>query len=752
MIADDKVRTTTFTRRNLLKGAGAAAGLTIFWKTGAAAHQQGNATPIASPMAGATPEATAEAPARMGPPTDLDAYLRVNEDGTVTLYTGKVEYGQGIATGFVQLIAEELSLPFESVDVVMGHTDVSPFDIGTFGSLSTRMTGPRIRQAGAGMRVWLTELGAEHLGLDPDAVSLQDGSVVANDDSSASVSFADLASGKHSSREIDPEIALKDPSTYTVIGQSIPRPDVSQKVNGQLKYGIDAAVEGMVWGKIVRPTGFGFTLADIDFSEAEQMPGVVGTYRDGDFAGLAAETREQAEAAIAKVKATWNDPQSAVTSENIFDHLLETADEGQSLGDDTGPGQEVDITGSISDPIEVTYRAPYVNHCPIEPRTALVQISDDRVDVWSSTQDPFTVRSAIAGITGHDLESVVVTPMAAGGAFGSKITPMAEPEAAKLAMAFNRPVKILWSREEELAHGQYRPAMLINITAGLDADSLISGWQYDLYSSSYHPEGSDIQNGAAADWSANAAEIYELPAIKTTWFQAQSPLPPYFWRVNGATTNTFARESTMDILAERAGLDPVTFRRNHLANNPRMMAVMDAVVEKAGWTPGVGVTGQGIGLAISFDATTFIAQIAHVEVDESSGEIHVRHFDVGVDCGLVINPEAVKHQLEGGVVMGTSSTLREIIKFENGQVTNASFAEYAPITMREAPSVDVVFSEDKTNPMGGIGEPGVAPTTGAIANAVYDLLGIRLFDTPFTSDRVLAALQDGGTKVATPVS
>lgn len=602
------------------------------------------------------------------------------------------------------------------------------------------------------MRVWLTELGAEHLGLDPEAVSLKDGSVVANDDSSASVSFADLASGKHSSREIDPEIVLKDPSTYSVIGQSIPRPDVSQKVNGQLKYGIDATVEGMVWGKIVRPTGFGFTLADIDFSEAEQMPGVVGTYRDGDFAGLAAETREQAEAAIAQVKATWNDPQSPVTSENIFDHLLETADEGQSIGDDTGPGQEVDITGSISDPIEVTYRAPYVNHCPIEPRTALVQITDDRVDVWSSTQDPFTVRSAVASITGHDLESVVVTPMAAGGAFGSKITPMAEPEAAKLAMAFNRPVKILWSREEELAHGQYRPAMLINITTGLDADNLISGWQYDLYSSSYHPEGSDIQNGAAADWSANAAEIYELPAIKTTWFQAQSPLPPYYWRVNGATTNTFARESTMDILAERAGLDPVTFRRNHLANNPRMMAVMDAVVEKAGWTPGVGVTGQGIGIAISFDATTFIAQVAHVEVDESTGEIMVRHFDVGVDCGLVINPEAVKHQLEGGVVMGTSSTLREIIQFENGQVTNASFAEYAPITMREAPSVDVVFSEDKANPMGGIGEPGVAPTTGAIANAVYDLLGIRLFDTPFTGDRVLAALQDGGTKVATPVS
>jgi CO/xanthine dehydrogenase Mo-binding subunit len=525
---------------------------------------------------------------------------------------------------------------------------------------------------------------------------------------------------------------------------------VAQKVNGSMKYGIDASVEGMVWGQIVRPPGFGFTLEDIDFSEAEGMPGVIGTYREGEFAGLAAETREQAEAAIQKVKATWNDPQSPVNSDNIFDYLLETADEGQSIGDDTGPGQEVDIASSISDPTELTFRAPYVNHCPIEPRTALVQIGDDRVDVWCSTQDPFAVRSAVSKIVERDPESVVVTPMAPGGAFGSKVMPMAESEAAKLAKAFNRPVKILWSRQDELAHGQYRPAMLINITAGLDPENYISGWQYDLYSSSYHPEGSDIQNSAAADWSADVREVYDIPAVKTMWRQAQSPLPPYYWRVNGATTNTWAREVTMDVLAEQAGLDPVTFRRNHLANNPRMLAVVDAVVEKAGWTPGVGPTGQGIGMAISFDATTYIAEIAHVEVDESTGEIRVRHFDVGVDCGLVVNPEAVKHQLEGGVVMGTSSTLREIILFENGQVQNATFAEYAPITMREAPSVDVVFSEDKANPMGGIGEPGVAPTTGAIANAVYDLLGIRLYDTPFTADRVLAALQESDTKVATP--
>lgn len=742
-------QTSRISRRNLIQGGAAAAGLTIFWSSAATAHQTGSASPVASPQAGATPEAT-PAPQQSGPPTDIDSYLRVNEDGTVTLMTGKVEYGQGIATGFTQLIAEELSVPFESIEVVMGQTDVSPFDIGTFGSLSTRLTGPRIRQAGAGMRLWLIDLGAEQLGLAPDAVSLKDGAVVANDDPGTSVSFAELASGKNTSREIDPEVALKDASTYTVIGQSIPRPDVSRKVNGSLAYGIDATADGMVWAKIVRPPGFGFTLEEIDFSEAEQMPGVVGTYRDGDFAGLAAETLQQAEAALAAVQATWNDPGSEVTSDTIFDHLLETADEGQPLGDDTGPGQEEDLAGTLTDPLEVTFRAPFVNHCPIEPRTALVEITDEQVSVWSSTQDPFQVRGAVAELLGRDVESVVVTPMAAGGAFGSKIIPMAELEAATLAREFGRPVKLLWNRQEEIGHGQYRPAMLINITAGLDADGLISGWQYDLYSASYFPAGSGIQNGAAADWSADTREIYDIAATKTMWFQAESPLPPYYWRVNGATTNTWAREVTMDMLAERAGLDPVTFRRNHLGNNPRMEAVMDAAVEKAGWTPGVGPTGQGIGIALGFDANTYVAEIAKVEIDDETGEVLVRHFDVAVDCGLVLNPEAVKHQLEGGVVMGTSSSLREFIEFENGQVRNNSFGAYAPITMRESPSVDVVFSEDKNNPMGGIGEPGVAPSTGAIANALYDLTGVRLFDTPFTADRVLAALEEVDTPVGSP--
>lgn len=745
-ISDKDVRKVpgTLSRRRFTQSVGAAAGLTIFWSNSAGAHQAAatppNATPIDSPEAGATPVATPEPQAEQSPfPMEADAYLRINEDGTITLLTGKVEFGQGIQTGFAQLAAEELSVPFEAVEVIMGETDKAPFDIGTFGSLSTRLTGPRIRQAGAAMRQWLFELASEETGRAANGFVLENGQVIATDHSGIEIPYAELAAGRSATRELDPDLPLKSPELFDVIGQSIPRPDVRNKVDGSAVYGIDVHVDDMVWGKIVRPPAFGATLTDIDFSEVESMPGVIGTFRDGDFAGLAAETLQQAEAAVAAVNATWEEPETTVTSETIFDYLLETADEGQKLDDNTSPAASDDLVQSIIEPLEVTFRAPYVTHTPIEPRVATARVTDDSVEIWSSTQDPFGVRGGVAEALGRDVESVVVTPMAAGGAFGAKIVPMAETEAARLAQEFGRPVKVLWSREDEFTNAQYRPAMLVNIVTGLDGDNNISAWQYDLYSASYFPAGSDNANPAAADWSADILEIYDVTS-RTIWYQADSPLPPYYWRVNGATTNTWAREVTMDMLAEQAGLDPVTFRKNHLGDNSRMAAVLDAAVEKAGWTPGVGQTGQGIGVALGYDANTFVAEVARVELDEETGQIHVRHVDVAVDCGLIVNPEAVTHQVEGSVVMGTSATLREIIKFENGQVTNASFAEYAPITMAAAPSVDVVFVEDKTNPMGGIGEPAVAPSTGAIANALYDLTGIRLFDTPFTPDRVLAEL------------
>lgn len=730
----------TLSRRSLLQGIGAGAGLIVTFSSTAAAGGS-----RADQARGTLAQQSAPREA----PLDLDSYLAMNEDGTVTLFTGKVEYGQGIATGFAQLVAEELSLPFESIEVVDGITDRVPYDGATVGSQSTRGTGPRIRLAAAEMREWLLELGSEELGAPVADLGVENGAVIVTGSPETKADFATLAAGKSATREIRADVRLKDPADYTVVGQDIPRMDVPMKVNGEMKFGIDAEVEGMVYGKVVRPAARGSRLESVDFSTAENMPGVVGVFHEGDFAGVAAEGLEQAEAALAAVQAVWTPPATTTTHETIYDLLKSTPDDGQILEEETTPKERESGTAFAEHTVSATFKAPYVSHAPMEPKAALVQITDERVDVWTSTQSPFRVQEAIAEVLGRPLDQVVVTTLMSGGAFGSKSPADAEIEAALLARAVNRPVKIIWTRQEEYQEARFRPAMLIEVEAGIDETGLVSVWNYNLYSSAYFPEGAEEPTRCAANASANIRHTYDVVNSETTWYQSDSPLPPHFWRGNGAAINTLAREVTLDELAELAGVDPVTFRSGLLLNNPRLLAVMDAVVEKAGWTPGVGSTGQGIGMALCYENDSYVAEVAHVAVDESSGRIQVLHVDAAVDCGLVVNPLAVRMQAEGSVIQSLSPVLREMVTFENGRVTNPTFGQSRPIRMSEAPTVDLVFVEDKTQPMGGIGEPFVAPVPAAVSNAIYDAVGIRLRELPFTPDRVLAALAERDA-VATP--
>lgn len=724
-------KSVTVSRRRFLQAAGAA-GLTVAWSMRRAA-----ASGRTSGMNGSRMQPHQDAPPQ--PPTDVDSYLTIHEDGTITLATGKVEFGQGIQTGFAQLAAEELEVPFESIVVVMGITDRVPYDGTTAGSSSTRRTGVTIRRAAAEMREWLRELGADSLGVSVDEVVAENGAIAVRGDGDRSVSYADLAAGKQAVREIDEATPLKDPADYTIVGQDIPRVDVPAKVTGDMIYSYDKVVPDMVHGVIVRPPAIGATLESIDFSAAEEMPGVVGVFHEGDFAGLAAERRDQAEAALAAVRATWTEVSTGNTSENIYELLRETADEGQVLEEE--PGDPESTLGDLTRTVSGVFRTPYVSHSPIEPKAALVQIKDDRVDVWTATQSPFRVQTTIAELLGRAPEEVVVTTLMAGGAFGSKTAPDAEVEAARLAEAFGRPVRIQWTRHEEIQFARFRPAIEIEVHAGLDDEGALAAWDYTLYSAGYYPEGAENPTPCAANASAAIGGIYDVANAKTTWYQGHSPLNPHFWRGNGAVCNAFAREVMLDELAELAGVTPAEFRSQLLGNNPRMQGVLDAVIEKAGWQPGVGSTGEGFGLALGFGEGTWVAEVAQVAVDESTGKIRVKHVDVAVDCGLVVNPEAARHQIEGSVVLALSPTLREEIKFENGKVTNATFGQYKPITFSEVPSIDTVFVEDKSNPMQGIGEPAVQPLTAAVSNAVYDLLGIRLREIPFTPARVLEALE-----------
>jgi isoquinoline 1-oxidoreductase beta subunit len=297
--------------------------------------------------------------------------------------------------------------------------------------------------------------------------------------------------------------------------------------------------------------------------------------------------------------------------------------------------------------------------------------------------------------------------------------------------------------------------MVVDVSAGLTEDGRISHWQYDAYTCAYYPENALMTTISASDWGANVKEIYDVEVAQATLYNSQSPLPPYTWRVNGASTNAMAREGAIHQLAELAGKDPVAFRLELLEKNPRMAAVLQKAVEQAGWTPGVGATGQGIGVGLVLDANSYVAEVAHVQLDTSTGVISVERIDCVIDCGLIVNPEGVRHQVEGGICLSLSPTLREAITFDNGKVTNPSWGQYNPVRMTEIPrSIEVSFIEDKSNPMGGVGEAAVAPVPAAVAAAVYDLTGVWLYEMPFTPDRVLAALQAAGkaTPAATPTA
>lgn len=744
---DTATSLTRTSRRSFLKASGAGAGLFVVFGLPVSARQA--ATPEATPDIGTVNARGIDYSISFNPlSTEVDAFLRIGDDGTVTLTTGKMELGQGIRTGFAQLVAEELSLPVDKVTLSMGQTDEAAPEFGTFGSLSTQMVGPVIRQAAATMRAWLLELAAGDLGT-AEELAVENGSVTGP---GGTLSFAEIAAGRATEREIDQTIALKNPKTYSVVGTSVPRVDVVAKSTGAQPYGVDATAEGMVYGKVVRPPSLDAILERVDFEMALAMPGVVGSVHEGNFAAIAAERKDQVEAAIKEVKATWRETGSTITSENIHDRIKETADAGRGI-DEEGTAGDPDGALEGLDGVETyTYRVPYLTHTPIEPKSALVDVRADGVDVWVSTQSPFDARLQVAKVLGRDESEVVVHGMHPGGAFGSKIVPQAEVEAALISRAVERPVKLVWDRIEEFQFGQFRPAMQVEITTGLDARNQIAGWRYDAYTAAYYPEGSKVAQDSASDWSANIRDLYDVREARTTLFQGVSPLPPYYWRVNGATCNTFARESTLDILAERAGVDPVTFREGMLGDNPRMAAVMQAAVDAAGWTPGVGSTGQGFGLALGFDANTYIAEVAQVEADPATGALRVVRIEVALDPGLAVNPDAIAHQIEGGVIQSLSAALREAIAFEGGKLTNGTFSQYQPIVMRDAPEINVTILSDPTQPMGGIGEPGVAPVLGAVANAIYDAVGARVFEAPFTPERILTALGNGApaTPVATP--
>jgi isoquinoline 1-oxidoreductase len=663
-------------------------------------------------------------------PSDPNAFLKIGEDGRVWCFTGKIEMGQGIITSLAQMLADELNVPLESVEMVMGDTALCPWDMGTFGSMSTRFFGPPLRAAAAEARTVLVQLAAERLGAPAAQLKAENGTVFVKEHPEKRVSYAELTKGKRIERRLNQKAALEAVSEFTIVGKPVLRRDALDKVTGKAKYAADVRLPGMLSAAILRPPAHGATLKSVDTSEAERVPGV-RIVKEGDLVAVLHEHPDVAEQALSKVKARFDRPQAEVDDKTIFEHLLKVAPEGRTVvsGGDLKRGAEL-----ASSVIDAAYLNGYVAHAPIEPHAALAKIESGRATVWASTQNPFGARDEIARRLGLDSANVrVITPFVGGG-FGGKTNNQQAVEAAVLAKAIGRSVQVAWSRAEEFFYDTFRPAAVVKIRSGVDARGRIVLWDYHVYFAGER----------------GCQQFYDVPHHATvshgSGWTARPGTHPFRtgpWRAPSNNTNTFARESQIDLMAAKAGVDPVEFRLKNLTDEP-MLRVLTAAAEKFGWTPKKAPSGRGVGVACGTDSGTCVAWIAEIEVDKTSSKVQVKRVVCAQQLGLVINPEGARIQMEGCITMGLGYALAEEVHFKGGEVLDLNFGSYEIPRFSWLPKIETVLVDAKDSPPQGGGEPAIIGMGAVLANAVFDATGARLFRLPMTPERIKEAITKRG--------
>jgi nicotinate dehydrogenase subunit B len=660
-------------------------------------------------------------------PTDFNAFLKIGEDGRVACYTGKIEMGQGVVTSLAQELADELDVPLDAVDMVMGDTDLCPWDMGTFGSMSTSVFGQALRRAAAEARSVLLELASEHLKTPAERLATENGSVFDKENKQNRVSYAQLAKGKKIERHATGKVAVKKPSQFTIIGKSVVRKDAREKVTGAAQYAGDIRLPEMLYAKILRPPAHNAKLIDADVSEARQMKGVQ-VIQEGDFVAVVHKYQDMAELALSKIKSKFDKPPADLNDKNIFDHLLKVAPEGRVLSK-AGDLQKGETDATIK--VEKTYLDGYKAHAAIEPHAAVVKMDGNKATVWASSQNPFTLKQEVTRELGIAPEDVRVISPFVGGGFGGKTRNLQAVEAARLAKLTGKPVQVAWSRNEEFFYDSFRPAAVVNIKSGINGSGGISFWDYHVY---YAGE-------------RGAQQFYNIPNHSTTahgaaWGSAPGshPFATGPWRAPGNSTNTFARESHIDILAAKAGMDPLEFRMQNLADK-RMQRVLQAAAQKFGWKPAKTPSGRGYGIACGIDAGTYVAAITEAGVDRATGSVKVKRVVCVQDMGLAVNPEGATIQMEGCITMGLGYALKEHIRFEGQAILDANFDTYEIPRFSWLPEIETVIIDNKdADPQGG-GEPAISIMGAMLANAIYDATSARLFQLPMTPERIKEAMK-----------
>lgn len=641
----------------------------------------------------------------------MAARLHLGGDGSITVLTGKVECGQGARMELAQAAAEELRVPFDAVRLVMGDTAAVPDDGGTYGSLSTPATVPAIRLGCASARTLLAATAATRWGVDPSEVVVEFGKAQCPRKPGESLAYAELARDPDAARAMGatlPEgVGLTPVAAWKTMGTSIPKPTGRDIVTGSHEYPSDIVRPGMLHGKVLRGPSFGATLKSIDLAPARAMPGVV-VVQDGPFVGVAAPSSFKAAEALAAIAKTaeWESPPAKTSSDALFEHLRANAEGGL-------PDRPLHAEGAKA--LRASYEVAYIQHCPMEPRAAVAEWEDSRLTAWVGTQVPFNVRNETARAFGLPEDRVRVVTPDFGGGFGGKHSGEYAVEAARLAKAAGRPVRVVWTRAEEFAWAQFRPAGAIEMEASLAPDGSIATWRH-----------LNVNSGPGA-----LRPPYRVGEMDCRFLQSDAPLRHGSYRALASTANTFAREAFMDELAALAGADPLAFRLGLLAE-PRVRDALAEAASRFGWAERSKVkeAGKGVGLACGMDKGGFVACCVAVTVDEAEGTVSVDHVAQVYDCGKVINPDNLRAQVEGAILMGLGPALREAIEFSDGMVTNGSFRDYRVPRFSDAPTLDVHMIDRPDAPSAGAGETPIIAIAPAIANAVAAAVGRRSRSMP----------------------
>jgi CO/xanthine dehydrogenase Mo-binding subunit len=691
-------------------------------------------------------------------PDRVDGFLAIETDGSVLVYSGKVDLGTGVRTALTQIVAEELDVPMSRVTVIQGDTALTPDQGTTSGSLSIQNGGMQLRRAAATARRALLEKAAAELALDVSALAVRDGIVIAKNarDGARKLPIGTLVSGMSLALRLDSDAPQKAPAAYTIVGKPVPRLDIPDKVSGRFTYMQDFTLPGMLHGRVIRPSGIGATLVSYDETSIDHIPGVVKVVRIGNFLGVVAESEWGAIRAARQLSVAWSKWEGLPDEAKLWEHVRGT----KILRDDvtSNVGSSATALAAATRRLSATYDFAIHTHGSIGPSCAVASFVDGKLTCWTASQAVHDLRKQLAAMLGVADDDVRCIYVDGAGCYGRNGHEDAAADAAILARAVGKPVRVQWMREDEHGWDPKGPPTLVDLRAGLDEDGNAIAWESELFI----PDGTaGFVALAGADLAGlnslgklspggvlnDLAIPYSFPNVKTTTHRLQStPLKPSWIRSPGRLQNTFANEAFLDEIAAATGADPLDLRMKFL-DDPRGRELLDRLADLSKWRDrpkpdrsAEVATGRGVAYVKYELVRTYVGAVAEVQVKRNTGEIAVTRFYVVHDCGQIINPDGLRNQIEGNIVQTVSRTLKEKLTFNRSMVTSLDWASYPILTFPDVPDVVIGLIDGPNETPWGGGEPAAAIVPAAISNAVFEATGGRLRSVPFTPEKVKAAL------------